>query len=287
MRLVFTFALSVMVTWTVAQPKQISLGVYTGITGPYTWDEGIYRDSRYKARYDVKLAPFGISYGFDFQGFGLLFNPGLLTIGQNFDVLNSVGGHEGIRRIDVQYLQVPFSVKLHVIDLSFFKVSVVGGAAAGVLLKGNETITHNYAKLRFPSAVYPALPPDYVIEYDGVIAPKVEKYRMLETKDFNTFQWFGSLGFRSDWDVSEGWRVSFDIRGNYAFRETRSDAYLQKVATNQMIYDIAGKRREIFATLNIGIARFVEINKEKEQKTKSFKKFSPKKKLPRTVRPKK
>lgn len=283
MRLVFTYSLSFIAFLSGAQPKQISLGIYSGITAPYTWDEGINSDSRYSARYDVKLAPIGISYSVDFQGFGFVLNPGIYTIGQNYHVINSVGGHEGTRRIDMEYLQIPFAMKFHVIDLSFFKISMVTGASFGYLIDGKETITHNYAKFRFPQSVYPALPENYIIEYDGVIAPKTDNYLMLKKADYNPIQWFGSVGFRSDWDVNSVWRISLDVRGNYGLLETRSDEYLQKSSTHQMIYDIAGKRREIFATLNIGIARYVEINKEKEQRTKSFKKFTPHKKLPRTV----
>jgi hypothetical protein len=284
MRHGFTFAMILIANCTVAQPKTVSLGLYSGITAPYTWDEGINRDSRYKARYDVKLAPIGISYGADFQGFGFVFTPGISTIGQNFHVINSVGGHEGTRRIDMKYLSVPFALKLHVIDLSFFKISLLGSVGIGYLMDAKETITHNNAKFRFPSAVYPALPSDYIVEYDGVLAPKVKNYAMLTKKDYNALQWFGSAGFRSDWDITEAWRISLDVRGNYGVRETRTPEYIQKALDNQMIYDVVGKRREIFATLNVGIARFVEIDKEKEQKTKSFKKFTPKSKLPRSTK---
>src|SRR5688500_13078251 len=116
MRLVFTYSLSFIVIWSGAQPKQISLGIYSGITAPYTWDEGINRDSRYKARYDVKIAPIGVRYSVDFQGFGFVLNPGIYTIGQKYHVVNSVAGHEGTRKIDMKYLQIPFALKLHVID---------------------------------------------------------------------------------------------------------------------------------------------------------------------------
>ncbi len=272
-------------TCVVAQPKTVELGVFSGITAPYTWDEGINSDSRYKARYDVKLAPIGISYGVDFDGFGFVLTPGLSTIGQNYHVVNSVGGHEGTRRIDMKYLSVPISFKLHAIDMSFFKVSFIVGAAAGYLLDGKETITHSNAKFRFPSAVHAALPPDYIIEYDGVLAPAVNNYSMLERKDFNALQWFGSIGFRSDWDISDHWRITLDVRGNYGLNETRTSEYLRKAEAHEMIYDMAGKRREMFASVSIGISRYVEIDKEKQQKTKSFKKFTPRKKLPRMVKP--
>ncbi len=260
-----------------AQPRQISLGIFSGITASYTWDEGIQADSRYKDRYDVKLAPIGINYGIDFQGYGFVLTPSIVNIGQNYHVINTVGGHEGTRKINAQYFSLPIGVKLHVIDLSFFKVSLVAGAGLGYLMQGKETITHNYAKYRFPTAVYPVLPPEYIIEYDGVIAPAANNRVMLEKKDFNSLQVFGSGGFRSDWDVSENWRVSLDVRINYGIWEPRSESYLNRVAAHQTLYDIEGKRRDIFAYINVGISRYIEIDKEKESKTKSSKKFIPKK----------
>jgi hypothetical protein len=270
------------VCWSYAQPKQVSLGVFTGITAPYTWDEGIYDDARYQARYEVKFSPIGLAYGVDYEGYGFVVTPSMIRIGQNFNMINTVGGDEGKRKITMQYLQVPVALKVHVIDLSFFKVSLIAGVGIGYLLDGKETVSHHNAKYRFPAAVYPILPQSYTVEYDGVLAPEVKDLKMLEKKDFNSLQFFGGLGFRSDWDVTEAWRVSFDVRANYSVMETRTDAYLQRAESSQTLYDIAGKRREIFASLNIGIARYIEIDKGK---TKSSGKFKPKSPARKTKRP--
>jgi hypothetical protein len=282
-RPVLTLLLMCLTAWSLAQSKQISLGVFSGIVTSYTWDQGIYNDSRYKARYDVKFAPFGVAYGLDYEGFGFVFNPSIVSIGQNFYTLNTVGGHEGLRKINMKYLDLPIGIKLHMIDLSFFRVSLVAGAGIGYLMKGEETISHNNAKFRFPEEVYPALPPDYIVEYDGVLAPKVKDFSMLAKKDFNGTQFFGSFGIRSDWDVTSNWRVTLDVRANYGVLETRSDAYLKQVLNHQTLYDIAGKRREIFAYLNIGIARFVDLDVEGSARfnfKNSRKKFTPRPKLP-------
>lgn len=280
---ILTLLLTCVAAWTWAQSKQISLGVFSGITTSYTWDQGIYNDSRYKARYDVKAAPFGIAYGMDYDGFGFVFNPSLITIGQNFYALNTVGGHEGLRKVNMRYLSVPIGLKLHMIDLSFFRVSFITGFGLGYLMKGEETISHNNAKYRFPEEVYPILPPDYIVEYDGVLAPKVDNFLMLQKKDFNGMQFFGSLGIRSDWDVSQNWRVTLDVRANYSILETRTNAYLKQIESHQTLYDIPGKRREIFASLNIGISRFVDLDVEGSARfnsKSSKKKFSPRPKVP-------
>jgi hypothetical protein len=276
-RLLLTTILSAVVSWSLAQSRQISLGIFTGLTVPFTLDEGVNKDSRYLARYEVKAAPIGIAYGVDYQGYGFVINPSLIRIGQNYHVINTVGGQEGLREINMEYLNIPIGLKLHVIDMSFFKVSLIGGISAAFLLNGKETITHEGAKFRFPSEVYPILPAIYKVEYDGVLAPKVDNFRMLEKQDFNKFQMFTSFGFRSDWDISGSWRASLDVRVNYGITETRTDTYLQKLSTYQTLYDIAGRRREMFVYLNLGIARFIEIDRAKEHKTKSVKKFTPKK----------
>jgi hypothetical protein len=266
---------------TVAQTKIVSLGIFTGITSTYTWDEGILADPRYKTRYDIKLAPVGINYGVDYEGFGFVISPGVFTIGQNYHVVNTVGGHEGTRKINLQYVNLPLALKFHLIDLSFLKVSFIGGGGIGYLLSGKETIEHNNAKYKFPEAVYSVLPADYEVQYDGVIAPKVTNLKMLSKGDFNTLQFFTFVGLRSDWYVSEEFKVSFDIRANYGILESRSDDYLSKLSSYQTLYDIPGKRRDISMLFSIGISRYIEIEKkEKEQKQrakgKSSKKFSPK-----------
>ncbi len=270
-RLAATSFLCFVITASWCQPHQVSLGIFTGITAPYTWDEGINSDSRYKSRYEVKFAPIGVAYGVDYQGFGFVVNPSIIRIGQNFHVLNSVGGQEGVRKIDLTYAQIPIGLKLHVIDLAFFKVSLVAGAGIGYLVNGKEAVTHNSAKYRFPAAVYPILPADYTVEYDGVLAPKVEKLEIAGSKDFNPLQFFGSFGFRSDWDVNEVWRVSFDVRANYGFNEPRNSSYLQSIANNQQLYSMDGKRRDMFAYLNLGVARYIEVDKQKNRKTRSGK----------------
>jgi hypothetical protein len=285
-RLLLSTAFTMSLVSAFSQTRQISLGLFTGITAPYTWDEGIGNDSRYKPRYEVKLAPIGVAFGIDHEGYGFVLTPSLITVGQNFHVINSVGGQEGVRKFTMKYAQLPIAFKLHVIDLSFFKVSLAAGVGVGYLVSGKENITHNNAKYRFPAAVYPALPPDYIVEYNGVVAPQVNEQTLAETKDFNRVQVFGSFGFRSDWDVTEGWRISLDVRANYSALETRTTDYLNRISANERIYDTEGKRKEIFATLNLGIARYVEIDKGKESKTKSFKKFKPKQSVP-VYRPRK
>jgi hypothetical protein len=49
-----------------------SLGLFTGISVPYTWDEGINQDPRYRTRFDIKFIPIGVHYGVDKDGFGFM-----------------------------------------------------------------------------------------------------------------------------------------------------------------------------------------------------------------------
>ncbi len=273
--LVFTFVSG----W--AQTRTFSLGIFTGITSSYTYDDGIGKDQRYQSRHDVKFAPMGINYEIDFDNVGFLVSPGLTTIGQNFHVVNTTGGHEGVRKINLQYLNIPIACKLRIIDMSFFRVSFIGSVSAAYLLKGKESVSHNDAKLKIPDEIVPPiLPPDYIREYDGVLSPVVRKYSMLTKNDFKPMQFFVAAGLRSDWDMSESWRVSFDLRLNYGLLEPRKDTYLTKLSTYQTLYDIAGNRRDMFAQFTIGISKYVDVEKNDREKKKKIK-GSPKKYTPK------
>ena len=273
----FIFLISTSPIVVQGQTQHVSLGVFSGVTTTITWDQGINRDSRYNPRYDVKLAPIGVNFGVDYQGFGFVVTPGIINIGQNFHMVNTVGGHEGTREINMQYVTLPLAIKLHMIDLSFFRVSLVGGAGIGFLIQGEEVVTHNYAKFRFPPQSYSVLPSEYLVEYDGVLAPETRDLSIVGKSDFNSIQLFASGGFRFDWEITETWCVSLDARANYGTRETRSEDYLSRASAFLQPYDYPGKRRDLFAFINIGISRFVEIDQQKEGQTKSSKRFTPKK----------
>ena len=276
-----------------AQQFSMSLGVYTGITSTFTLDDGIEKDPRYKGSYELKFAPIGVNFGMDYEGFGFMVSPGITNIGQNFYVVNTSGGQDGKRKIDLKYLNIPAAFKVHIIRLSFFKISGLVSISAAYLLEGSETISHTDTKLKFPSEVYPILPPDYIVEYDGVAVPEVNDYVISEKKDFKSLQIFAAAGFRSDWDVSNHWRVSVDFRMNYGLYEPRTDEYMTKLNANQTLYDIPGDRRDMFAQLTVGISRYLDFEKSDQERKKKLKGSSKKHKLtrypypkPRTKKPK-
>lgn len=284
LRLALTALLFSSAIFTSAQLRIVSVGAYTGITSTYTWDEGILADPRYKARYDLKLSAFGLTYGVDYEGFGFVLSPGFLSTGQNYFIVNTVGGHEGLRKINLNYVTLPVGGKIHLIDLTFLKTSLIIGGSAGYLIKGSEVISHNRAKLYFPPVVYPILPADYTVEYDGVLTPDVQGLEMLKKSDFNPIQFFGFAGISSDWYFSENMKVTFDVRINYTFQDNRSDAYLKKLNTYQTIYDIPGKRRDIIGNFTIGISRYLEIEKKEKDRNlhgkSNTKKYMPPKRIP-------
>jgi hypothetical protein len=273
-----------------AQQYSMSLGLHTGIILPYTLDQGIDKDPRYKGRYNVEFAPIGFSYSMDYEGFGLLLGGSLINIGQDYYIVNTSGGQNGIREIDLQYLNVPVGLKVHIIDLAFFKISAVASVSGAFLLKGEETVSHSSTKLRFPTEVYPILPDGYVIEYDGVLTPDVDHYTMLKKDDFRPVQVFAAVGFRSDWDVSDNWRVVFDFRANYGIFDPRTDDYLERLENNETLYDLPGKRRDMFAQLSVGISRYIDIEKSDRDRKKKLKgnsrKYVPKSMAPKRSRPK-
>jgi hypothetical protein len=269
-----------------AQVRIASFGATTGITSTFTWDEGIDSDPRYKSRNDIKFSTFGLSYGMEYDGFGFEVNPGLLTTGQNFSVLTTTSASTGVRKITLNYLNVPVALKFHLITLPSTNVSFVGGVSPAILLKGQETISHEAGKYYFPTAVYPILPDNYQTEAGGVVlAPKVSNYKMLGTGDLRTFQLFGFIGVRSDWYFSKNWKASVDFRVNYSVIDSRNKAYLNKLENYQAIYDITGRRRDIVGNVTFGVARYLQLEKkEKDRRAiirKNTTKYVPPKKLPK------
>jgi hypothetical protein len=278
--------LFVCVSTTWAQQVSVGLGVFTGLTSSFTLDDGITADPRYTTRYEVNFAPVGIYLGIDYEGFGIGVSPGLVNLGQTFYVVNTVGGQDGRRTLDLQYLQIPVAFKVHVISLSFFRVSALASVAPAFLLRGREVVGHTASKLIFPTEVYPILPPDYVVQYDGVVVPDVDEYVISDKEDFKPFQVFVAAGFRSDWDVSDHWRVSLDFRLNYGIYESRTDAYLQSLNNYQELYAVPGTRPDLFPQLTIGISRFISLERRDIDQRKRLKGSSRQHKVPKYPYPK-
>jgi len=268
-RIIFFIALTLASWSSKAQQFSVSFGLYTGVTGSYTKDEGIEKDPRYEGRFEAKLAPIGLHIGLDYEGFGLMISPGLINIGQNYYLTNTMGGQDGLRKIDLRYLTVPLSFKVHLVRFTTFKLSAVASFSPSFLVRGSEELSHTATKLQFPQAVYPILPPTYTIEYDGVLAPAVNDYIISEKKDFKSLQLFAGAGFRTDWDPSNHWRISVDLRINYGLLEPRTSQFTTEQQSTLRLYEIAGKRTEMFAQFTVGISRYIEFEKnEKEQKKK-------------------
>jgi len=257
----------------VAQAQQISMsvGLFSGITGSYTSDKGIRNDPRYKARYEARLAPIGLNLGIDYEAFGLMLSPGLTTLGQNFYVLNTFEGQVGLRTIELKYLNVPVSFKVHLFKTTFLKISALASFGPAFLLSGKEKLSHDYAKIPFPPATYSILPPDYTVEYDGVLAPEIKDYTIAEKEDFKPLQLFAGAGFRTDWDVSNSWRISLDLRVNYGLSEPRSDKFVENLKSTTSLYQIPGERRDMFAQLSLGISKYIEFDKTDKDRQKKLK----------------
>ena len=93
---------------------------------------------------------------------------------------------------------------------------------------------------------------------------------MLTKNDFNPFQFFAGAGLRADWDATDSWRISFDLRANYGLLESRNSAYLTKVQNYQTLYDLSGTRREMFIQFTIGISKYIELERKDREKSKSI-----------------
>lgn len=275
-----------------AQQLSMSVGLHTGIMSTYTMDNGIARDPRYRPYYGVKFAPIGASLSINYEYVGLVISPTLINVGQDAYVLNTSDGDIGDRKYNLRYLDLPVGFKAHIVNKAFLKISGIVSLSAAYLLNGSETISHSEDIMDFPKDVYPILPPDYNIEYDGVAVPAVDNYVIAGKQDFRPMQVFAAAGLQSDWDVSNNWRVYFDLRVNYGLFDPRTKSYLERLEAHQTLYDIPGQRHDMFAQLSVGIARYIDFEKkdvEKKKKQRSERKgYTPKKypyRKPRTSKP--
>jgi hypothetical protein len=271
-----------------SQQYSVALGAYTGFTVPYTIDTGMDSDPRYKSKYTIKAAPFGLLFSMDYENIGFQISPGIYTIGQNYYVVNTAGGQDGTRELDLKYASIPAAFKIHLIDLSFFRLSALATGSAAFLYSAEDRISHAYTKLKFPIQTYPNLPPEYSQEYDGVIVNKIDNYPVSLKPDYKPLQIFAGLGLCSDWNVTEHWRISFDLRFNYGLMSSRSTNYEQRIKTFNSIYDIPGKRKEMFTQFALGISRFLDFDKGDKDRAKNLKGtsrlYKPQAK-PKTARP--
>jgi len=269
----------------VGQTYTVSLGLSTGITSTYTVDKGINSDPRFQEKYSINVAPVAINYGMDFENVGFVISPGLINIGQHFYVVNTSGGQDGLQKNNQQYFNLPVAGKFHIINLSFFRVSALAGVSVAYLTKGSAEISHEATKLKFAPEVYPILPPEYTILYDGVQAPRVDGYSMLDQHDFNKVQLFVLAGIRSDWDVSDDWQMSFDLRMHYGFQEPRNHTYINSLNTYQELYALPGKRNDTFVQVSIGVSRYVTFDRKDKDRRKTIKETTRKRSPGKNFRP--
>jgi len=253
--------------------RQISMGIFTGFSIPFTLDKGISFDPRYQSRKDLKFIPLGLSFEYNVADAGLFFSPSYTKMGQNFSVINTLGGKVGKRNIDVDYLLLPIGFKFGMMHNPYFRLSFVWSSSFGYLLKATETLSHQASTLNFPLEVIPILPPDYTIQADGIASPSISQLPLASKNDFNNFQVFGGLGLKAEWFQSSNWKITLDLTGNYGFMETRNEAKIQSMKNYQELYMTYGNRREVFFSLTLGLSRLKTLKKKNSNpnKTQSFK----------------
>ncbi|MBK5278330.1 MAG: outer membrane beta-barrel protein [Bacteroidia bacterium] len=248
-----------------------SFGIFAGINAPFTLDKGFQKDPRYYGELTVRSTPFGFNYGMDYMGYGFLISPSYTKIGQKFIIQNTSGGHAGTRDITMNYFSVPISLKLHVNDISFFRLSLVASLNINFLLEGKETQNFVAAKLKYPAKVSVPTSPGYVVSYDGVFVPAVIDEIYVSKDKFKPIQLFAGIGFRSDFDLNDNWSFNFDGRANFGIFESRKSSYLQQLQNPSGPPDINGSpgapdlygiRRDVYISISVGFSRIVVTKKE-------------------------
>lgn len=239
-----------------------SFGAFGGFTIPFTIDQGMLKDPRYFGKLTLRGTPYGVSYGYDHVGFGFLITPSYVQAGQRFTIENVSGGEVGFREVKMDYISVPVALKLHVNDLSFFRLSLVAGININYLINGREVVTHSATKLKYPPNVIIPNEPGYVEDYDGVFVPEVNGLEYTTKDKFTPLQLFAALGVRADFDINDNWGINLDGRANFGIFDPRTKDYLDVLQAPGDVPDIYGVRREIYLSGMIGVSRLIQIKKD-------------------------
>jgi len=271
MRGVFASIFLLVLTQASAQNIE-AFGVFGGFNFPFTVDQGLAKDPRFVGKFTIRGTPIGFAYGYDRVGHGILLTPNYTQAGQKFIIRNTTGGEIGTRDVTMNYLSVPVALKLHINDMSFFRLSLIAAIAPSFLIKGQDTYTINSpdlaTKLRYPVGVSVPTGPGYEKVYDGVFVPQMNKEVYVSKDKFNAFQLFAALGLRSDFDLNDDWSINFDGRANFGIFDPRKSAYIGQLKNpagpndffgNPGAPDIYGQRREIYLSVSFGIARIIQI----------------------------
>jgi hypothetical protein len=247
-----------------------SYGVFAGLNFPFTVDQGLHQDPRYYGKLTLRATPIGFCYGYDKVGHGFVISPSFVKIGQKYIIRNTAGGDVGTRDIRMDYINIPIAFKLHLNDLSFFRLSAVAAINIDYLVNGQEVISHSAAKLNYPPGVIIPDEPGYIKVYDGVIVPEVKNQVYVNKSQFKPFQISAGFGLRSDFDFNEDWSMNFDGRAVFGILDPRSKAYIEQLkagTTAQPTTDLFGQRRDMYLCGTIGVSRIIQIKQSFRAKT--------------------
>lgn len=249
-----------------------AFGIFGGFNFPFTADQGLQKDPRYYGKFTIRATPVGFAYGYDRVGHGILLTPSYVQVGQKFIIKNTTGGSVGTRDVQMNYFSVPVALKLHVNDMSFFRLSMIAAVTPSFLFKGQETMTINSpnqsTKLKYPPGVSVPTDPGYEQVYDGVFVPNMDNEVYVDNNKFTPFQLFAALGLRSDFDLNDDWSINFDGRANFGIFDPRKANYIDQLKNptgppdingNPGAPDLYGQRREIYLSVAFGISRIIQI----------------------------
>ena len=269
------FALALLlflISWQLAVSQNVeSFGIFAGLNAPFTLDQGFQKDPRFFGKLTVRTSPIGFNYGMDYIGYGFLISPSYLQVGQKFIIQNTSGGHAGTRDVSMNYFSVPVSLKLHINDIAFFRLSLVAALNFNYLVQGKETMSYIASKLKYPAKVSVPTEPGYVVSYDGVFVPQVDNQIYVSKDKFIPIQLFAGLGLRSDFDLNDNWSLNFDGRANFGIFDPRKSSYVQQLQNPSGPVDIKGSpgapdlygiRRDMYLSVSIGFSRIIVTKKE-------------------------
>jgi Outer membrane protein beta-barrel domain len=274
MRFIFTGWMICLVTLTFGQNVE-SFGVFGGFNIPFTIDQGLNKDPRFVTKVNLRATPIGFYYGYDKVGYGFAFTPNYLRIGQTYKVRNTTGGDVGFRQVDMDYVTLPFALKIHINDIAFFRLSLIAALSPSFLIKGQETQTWGASKLTYPAGVSVPTDPGYSVTYDGVFVPKIDKQVYVTKDKFSPFQLFGAMGIRTDFDLNDDWSINFDGRASFGIFDSHTAAYQNTLKNPSGPIDINnkpgapdlyGSRRDVYLSVEFGVCRIITTKEKFKQR---------------------
>lgn len=131
---------------------QVHLGATTAYNATFVLDKGLSQDPRYSSTYTYNLSPIGANFGIDLsEKFGLSLESILSNQGQIYDMINLGKEIAGKRKIDLQYINIPLTMKFMSGGMGRARANFNIGPQMSLLRRAVETIEAGPSTFAIPT----------------------------------------------------------------------------------------------------------------------------------------